>query len=245
MHAGILQRDLSLGNIMYRIVKKKKKGVVEKTIYGVLTDFDLASWREDLKTDRMKTSQQRTGTPPYMAYGLLNGKDAVHLYRHDMESLFCIMLILATHYEIKAPDEGNEGGIRPRNGKLPYQRWFNEPLYEDLASLKRDSFSDLTPHNLSPGFEDFRSWLWNLHLTFRRGIREKEIHEELADVQQGQGSGSENEAVQNFDDETLGGHVTYSALINSARELKGELEGLTIRFDPPISTSDGPAGAGS
>ena len=246
MHAGILQRDLSLGNIMYRIVKKKKKGVVEKTIYGVLTDFDLASWREDLKTDRMKTSQQRTGTPPYMAYGLLNGKDNIHLYRHDMESLFYIMLILATHYEVEAPEEGDEGGIRPRGGELlPYRKWFNQPLYDDLADFKKSFLLDLTPHNLSPGFEDFRSWLWNLHLSFTRGIRSRSTHEESMAMLLHGGGGSENEATSEFDDETLGGHVTYSALINPVRELKGELEGLIIRFDPPISASDGPAGAGS
>jgi len=242
VHAGILQRDLSLSNIMYRIVKKKNgKGVVEEKIYGVLTDFDLASWREDLKKDHTKTSQQRTGTPPYMAHGLLNGKDNIHLYRHDMESLFYIMLILATHYEIKAPEEGNEGGIRPRNGKLPYQRWFNQPLYEDLASFKRDFFSDLQDLDLSPAFEDFRDWVLELGLSFRDGIRAKENHQEPTTVRRRKGGRSKKKAASEFDDETLGGHFDYSALIDPVRRLKGGLKGLIIRYDPPPSTSRGRA----
>ena len=36
-----------------------------------------------------------------------------------------------------------------------------------------------------------------------------------------------------FDDETLGGHITYSALINLVPKLKGELEGLVVRHNPP------------
>jgi hypothetical protein len=33
-----------------------------------------------------------------------------------------------------------------------------------------------------------------------------------------------------FDDETLGGHVHYSALIDPTRNLKGKLKGLVIRY---------------
>ena len=43
-----------------------------------------------------------------MAHGLLN---FLHLYRHDVEPLFYIMLILATHYKIQVPKEGESGGV--------------------------------------------------------------------------------------------------------------------------------------
>jgi hypothetical protein len=73
---------------MYRIaMEKTKAGVLEEGIYGVLTDFDLTSWRRDLDKDYTKTSQQMTGTPPYMAHGFLDGSEPLHLYRHDMKSL--------------------------------------------------------------------------------------------------------------------------------------------------------------
>lgn len=36
-----------------------------------------------------------------------------------------------------------------------------------------------------------------------------------------------------FDEETLGGHLTYSVLVNPARHLTGKLKGLVVRYDPP------------
>jgi len=223
---------------MYRIVREKNSaGVVEEKVCGVLTDFDLASWTEDLKNDYSKTSQQRTGTPPFMAYGLLRGSDALHLYRHDLESLFYIMLILATHYEIRLPTEEEEGGLRTRRGlkELPYQMWFDQPSYRTLASSKRDFFSDVDDFNLSPAFKDFDDWLWDLRLSFGRGTQAKWNHESSIFLWRRQGGGSENKPVPEFDDETLGGNVNYSALIDPVRRLKGELEGLIIRYDPPPS----------
>jgi hypothetical protein len=117
---------------MYRLIERK--------VYGVLTDFDLASRTVLMDDDYTRTSQQRTGTPPFMAVGLLNGTDPLHLYRHDMESLFYIMLILATHYEIQAPKKGEVGGVLMRQGKRPFERWFDQPSYEDLASFKQTFF---------------------------------------------------------------------------------------------------------
>ena len=221
---------------MYRMVEEK--------VCGVLTDFDLASWTKDLAQDYTRTSQQRTGTPPYMAYGLLDGTDDRHLYRHDLESLFYIMLIVVTHYEIQLPTRGESGGLRTRqaSGGLPCEMWFDQTSYQALASYKHTFFSNLQRLSLSPAFEDFRDWLRYLHLSFRRGIRAKEVHEEeLTAPPLPQNSGSEDEDTLMFDDETLGGHVDYSALIDPVRRLKGNLEGLIIRYDPPPSTSAGRA----
>ncbi|KAJ3790477.1 hypothetical protein GGU10DRAFT_253116, partial [Lentinula aff. detonsa] len=72
-----LHRDLSIGNIMFR----RKDG----KIYGVLNDFDFSS--RDM--DQGPTSNHRTGTGPFMSTDLLKGG---HLFRHDLESLFNIML---------------------------------------------------------------------------------------------------------------------------------------------------------
>ena len=58
---------------------------------------------------RAQSRQQRTGMPSFMVYKLLGGSDVLHLYRHDLESLFYVMLILATHYEIQPPTK-KEGG---------------------------------------------------------------------------------------------------------------------------------------
>ena len=210
-----------------------------KNVCGVLTDYDISSWTGPLISDYTKTSQQRTGTPPFMARGLLDGSDTFNMYRHDVESLFYIILILATRYEIEAPEQGKGGGVRVRvrEGlkKLPYQHWFDQPSFEALACFKEASFLDFRQFNLSPTFKDFRDWLWDLRLSFRRGIRSKQIHEEdLMFPQRRQQDGvSEGRVIPMFNDETLAGHIHYPALVDPVRNLEGGLKGLVIRYDPP------------
>ena len=215
--------------------------VIEGKVYGVLADYDLASWTTPSTDGYTKTSQQRTGTPPFMAIGLLDKTDPLHLYRHDMESLFYVMLILATHYEIRAPKKGEDTWLRMRQGlkDLPYQTWFDQPFYEGLAAYKQAYFSKFEPLNLSPCFEDFRGWLLELRRSFSRGFRAKQQQLEEEDLERSCGKGTPAP----FDNETLGGHIHYSALINPVRDLKGKLKDLIIRYDHP-SPSTGAVHAG-
>ena len=235
---GILHRDLSLNNIMYRRVKEENDdGAIEEKVCGVLTDYDLSSWTASLTPDYTKTSQQRTGTPPFMVHGLLKGTDNPHLYRHDVESIFYIMLILATHYEIQAPEKGKDGGVRMRKGNLSFQDWFDAPNYNILGGIKSDFFTERKSFEVSPSFKEFRRWLLKLQTCFGLGS--------MAKQQQKYWGGESEESCDEdtppavFDEETLGGHVTYSALINPARRLRGELKGLMVRYDPPPSPPPG------
>ena len=225
---------------MCRIVNEENEdGVTEKKVYGVLADFDLASWNKDLGK---KTSQQMMGTAPFMANELLRSDESglLHLYRHDLESFFYVMLIVASHYEIEPPTEGQDGGLRTRwdLDKLPYQEWFNQNSYTTIASLKRSTLMWHTDLNLSPTFKDFRGWLKNLKDSFNRGFWSE------LDYKYGQhrswlleGEEPKDEVMLTFDDETLGGHVSYSALINPVSKLKGKLGGLIVRYNPAPQTS--------
>lgn len=214
---------------MYRIASDGK-------IYGVLTDFDLSSRKASLTGEYTRTSQQRTGTPPYMAYGLLTGKDSLHLYRHDVESLFYVILILATHYEIEAPTDKKNGRLRVRSGVevLPYEDWFNQQSYKTIGFSKHHLLFEPEEFNLSPSFEPFRGWIEDLHKTFRRGTRAMKIHDpELGPVAGQNDAGGLD--IPQFDAKTLGGHVCCSTLVDSARRLQGELKGLIIRYEGPAS----------
>ena len=223
---------------MYRVIKEMDaKGKAVEKVYGVLTDYDLSSWTADLANDYTRTSQQRTGTPPYMAHELLKGTSDVHLYRHDVESLFYVMLMTCARHTIGCPEKGKEPRILMRAGQLPYQKWFNQHDYDTLGNNKYAFLSCMEAIELSRTFEGFRPWLQALQYRFAVGFEAKYAYAR----QKQWGGGSVDELVA-FDQETLGGRLDYSSLIEPARSLEGELEGLIVRYDPKPSQPSTPTG---
>jgi serine/threonine protein kinase len=165
---------------MYRIIEEKNEaGVVEEKVCGVLTDFDLASWTVDIKNDRTRTSQQRTGTPPFMAYELLSGSDGPHLYRHDLESLFYIMLILTTHYDIQVPTEEGGWGIADATGiqGVALSRVVRSTIIQGSCFLQARVLFELETSRSVSRLRGLSRLVRDLRLSFRRGIRAKEDHE--------------------------------------------------------------------
>jgi len=236
---GILHRDLSFNNIMYRTIKERNGRGETEYICGVLTDYDLSSWAVSLRNDYTKTSQQRTGTPPYMAQELLKGTSDIHLYRHDIESLFYIMLLTCARHKFDYSD-GAKWSVVMRDGRLPYEKWFNEQDYDTLGSHKIAFFSQIEPVILSPAFEGFRGWLQDLRLSFTKGyerrisyLAEQQALPEWRQKRAGSSTGQVKPTPVSFDDETLGGYVDYSAVIEPTRYLEGDLKGITIRYDIP------------
>ena len=222
---------------MCRTLKEKNaKGEDEEKVYGVLTDYDLSSWTADLANDYTRTSQQRTGTPPYMAHELLKGTSDVHLYRHDVESLFYVILLVCARHTIGEKGKKRMLIMRGSTG-LPYESWFNQHNYRMLGSLKTTFFTDMETIELSRTFEDFRPWLKDLQLCLSDGFDARSAYEKQK-IRAGSSAGE----LAAFDNETLGGNIDYSSLIESARSLKGELEGLIIRYNPESSQPSTPTG---
>ncbi|KAJ4478136.1 protein kinase [Lentinula aciculospora] len=150
--AGILHHDLSFGNIMFR----RKNGKV----YGVLNDFDLSSRVQDM--DKGPTSNQRTGTRPFMSKDLLNPDwEGGHFYRHDLESLFYIILCLACRYA--------EPGVPAAEPRL-YSDWFSGTDKQVFDS--KNTFLSEPPYNglpIQPYFTNFESWLTCIHDSISTG----------------------------------------------------------------------------
>ncbi|KAF8074596.1 hypothetical protein FPV67DRAFT_1408467 [Lyophyllum atratum] len=91
----VLHRDLSQNNLMFKLCE-------DGTTKGILNDWDMASYVEDNNEINKSTATQRTGTRPFVAYELLTDADRdlpPHLYRHDLESFFYILLWAAVHYD--------------------------------------------------------------------------------------------------------------------------------------------------
>ncbi|KAJ7693924.1 hypothetical protein B0H17DRAFT_1058733 [Mycena rosella] len=74
--ARVMHRDISLGNLMFRIK--------DNQVVGVLSEYGLSL---RLDTFPAPTSKQRIGTMPFMAADLLVLEPPPHLYRYDLESL--------------------------------------------------------------------------------------------------------------------------------------------------------------
>ena len=226
---------------MYRIFEEMDASREEqqRKVHGVLTDFDLSSWTKDLKTDSPGTSKECIGTPPYMAHELLMGDSTTHLYRHDVESFFDVMLLTCGRYTFGDVKDGVTGEVTrrvvTREGTLPYQDWFDEQHDYSLGICKWDFILKMKTIHLSPPFEDFRVWLQSVGYCLYGGIRYRICHPRNRSrpswqLEEGGGTG-EAEPTPPFDDETLGGLVDYSAIVGPTRHLKGELEGLIIRYD--------------
>ncbi|KAJ3871635.1 protein kinase [Lentinula edodes] len=196
---GILHRDLSSGNIMFR--RKDDK------IYGVLNDFDLSSRVADM--DKGPTSNQRTGTRQFMSRDLLcptwNGG---HLYRHDLESLFYIILCLACRYE-----RPNVPVPEPR----PYASWFRG-TDQDVFNDKSTFLSEFLPGGLpvQPYFTHFRTWLHLIYRFVSAGYKARpslEVESEIANYDPATllalRDSLQDPELEEFDWSTLNGRVTY------------------------------------
>lgn len=147
----IHHRDISVNNLMYRIGKGPGDRI---TIYGILNDFDLST---DLSEgSKIPTSNQRTGTLPFMAVDLLDDDPAPHMYRHDLESLVYVLIYITACYA---------------NGKqiagAPYALW-NEVGRTAQRKEKKDVQS--AKLKLTAGYRPFLlTWIEPLRKCLRAG----------------------------------------------------------------------------
>ncbi|KIK58604.1 hypothetical protein GYMLUDRAFT_45212 [Collybiopsis luxurians FD-317 M1] len=174
----ILHRDISIGNIMF---KRDTKG----NVLGVLNDFDLASCPGHLD---QPSSKHRTGTKPFMAYDLLTTNwERGHMYRHDLESLFYVLLIICCHYE----------NFSTSISKPPYLKWFTDPVGV-VATMKSDFLllGARVSLPIQPFFEDIRHWLNHYRSVLKSGFVDF----------------LNNGDQEDYDLKTFGGKTTYKVL---------------------------------
>ncbi|KAJ7066822.1 hypothetical protein B0H15DRAFT_972043 [Mycena belliarum] len=177
----IMHRDISLGNLMYRQMEGGK-------VIGVLNDFDFAL---HLTAIPLSTSKQRTGTKPYMARDLLVPSPPRHLYRHDLESLFYVLASIATGFHEGKPIMS-----------APLWKWH----IFDMGTLltEKQAFLSQSVVTTTAHFAALRLWILTLRAMFQRGNTARQDHAILVEESMGR-------VVPVFDEETLGGQVTFDA----------------------------------
>ena len=164
----ILHRDISLNNLMLR-----KEG---DKAYGVLNDFDLAV-DADVKS---ASSKQRTGTKPFMAIDLLRDHPSVHMYRHDLESMFYVLVWITSRFH-----NGEEGGTALVDKKL--------------------SFMLSPPPPPTAEFDPLGRWVASIRKMIHGGFSARTDYDTELNIS----LRSQNASLPHFDDEILGGCVTF------------------------------------
>ncbi len=194
---------------------------------GVLNDFDLSSFCDDTGT----SSVERTGTLPYMAYELLdddeNGNPPKHLYRHDLESIFYVILLLCCRCELATAQKSSEHEILVRRKvHSEFDEWYRLSRGSLLGACKSTLFMKIVrvSPKLGSGFTDFQPWIDGFALQFADGFSLRLEHK-LAlkgyifgkPVKQI----SKPTDMEPFDDETLEDCISYSAIVDIFSKFAG------------------------
>ncbi|KAF8883214.1 hypothetical protein CPB85DRAFT_395513 [Mucidula mucida] len=185
-------------------------------ICGVLNDFDLSSFRNAIGA----SSKQRTGTRPFMAHELhaldANGNPPVHLYRHDLESIFYLIILLTCAYALKK-EPNDDGSHLHANKSSPCYSWFSMSDI-DLHDKKYKLISRYTTLSIPvthDSFQGFAAWIKHIYLRFERGMISKAKVERAAALLNDPDMDIDDDlpATTAFDEETMDGAVSYAAIL--------------------------------
>jgi len=159
----------------------------DDNVYAVLNDLDLAV-NANVKST---SSKHRTGTKPFMAIDLIHPDPTIHIYRHDLELIFYVLVWITSRFH-----DGQE------IADPPLQEWAdNDDLL--LVEKKRSFFLSMPPRQTKQ-FESFGRWVVSMQTMFRDGFSSKTKY--LAELSVAE---SQAQHLAHFDDETLNDLVTF------------------------------------
>ncbi|KAJ3768524.1 hypothetical protein FB446DRAFT_266455 [Lentinula raphanica] len=166
-------------------------------VYGVLNDFDLSSTIDGMT--RGPSPNESTGTRPFMSPDLLNSRwKGGHLPRHDLESLFFIILCLVCRY-----DELYR--LKPCAEPRPFTKWF-AGSDDDVWAYKLSFIIDSADLPIQPYFTAFEPWVTDLHDCLVDGYHDRPRLKSNPEIPPSKIARSRP---VDYDWNTLGGIVTY------------------------------------
>ncbi|KAF5383673.1 hypothetical protein D9615_003853 [Tricholomella constricta] len=197
--AKVLHRDLSENNLMFKRTDDTSDGKIK----GILNDWDMASGVEANDEILPSTATHRTGTIPFMAIDLLvvNRRPPPHLFRHDLESFFYILIWAAFYYDFdKKERRSTEPSTQP-----PLERWNNADLKGCANSKMAFLFNSIAREQLlalvPPENQSLLPWMRSVWLLFSK-----------ANVVRGTNFDTPEAG---WDDKTLGGFLTFEKFMEA------------------------------
>ncbi|PAV20029.1 other 1 kinase [Pyrrhoderma noxium] len=186
---GIIHRDISISNLMYRRLE-------DGSVQGVLNDWDVAS-TSHTESDSEHTNMH-TGTMPFMSIDLHQKLPPVHMERFEYESLFYVLywICLSYSYGKLLPEEKRHSAFK----RWPY---WNSDDHEGVCSAKvglRDNGKIFENVDKFPAMHRplVQPWLERLRYQFDEGY-----HARRKSIAEGK---------QFKDNYTLGGYVSYKTI---------------------------------
>ena len=180
-------------------------------VQGVLSDWDLAC---NKKTEgEYNRDEMYVGSRAFISIDLHIKKPLIHYERYDYESLFYSLYWISVFY--------SEGKSRLESEiSSAYKEWKEWNSYKDTEIYKsKQSFllSGWNEGHVSPFFLPLsRSWLRPMRKLFHIGYSAKTLYEDAECISLGnEGEGEESTCCLSqtvFNDETLGGHVTFERI---------------------------------
>ncbi|KAJ3980241.1 hypothetical protein F5890DRAFT_1420014 [Lentinula detonsa] len=212
-NGGYLHRDISETNLMI-----DRNG--DDAVVGVLCDWDLSSAVDDDGVVTSPNATHRTGTYPFLATDLLAEKPPVHLYRHDLESFFYILIWAGLHYSF-------DGEAAKYHVHDEVKIWMDAQRHADARKDKESLFlgskknSKYIFDHFHPDFKPLvKQWVRPIWKLFRRAFKKADNRETSDDSDASADSDSSHDSGDASADFhiTLGGILTFENFMEAIGE---------------------------
>ncbi|KAJ3976106.1 hypothetical protein EV361DRAFT_885454 [Lentinula raphanica] len=196
-------------------------------------------------------SHCRTGTRPYLAYEQhrieRNLSGSHPKYRHDIESLFYVMLLFTFLHS-----EPRREIPKPVDERIRYEQWHqldDEALYyKKRYDIMFPTLDAAWSPPVTPFSVHFSDWLYEIYDRFCRGFTTQAgfMRAKRAAARRPGGKWRRHDKVQIFEDDTLGGHISYGVLVSIMHEFNKEellthdreVQDPKLKPDEPVSDWD-------
>ncbi|KAJ3723991.1 hypothetical protein C8R42DRAFT_664175 [Lentinula raphanica] len=136
---------------------------------GVLCDRDSSSAANSEGVVTSSNAMHRTGTYPFLAMGLLRDNPPAHLYCHDLESFFYILIWAGLHYSFNDKNANYYVNEEVKSWMDTRRQFRNARSSKEFVFLLEEYANPLFKQ-FYPDFKPVKQWARPLWRLFRRAL---------------------------------------------------------------------------